>query len=766
MPVGSGRRRMVRAATLLCLAFVAGAAGSQSLVITRQVLDRVVAFNATTVLEMPFDDANRTQDFFNTGIVGTNFVECKLTAIDGLFCLDGKVLRRWPNTAEPGTFINELSCNDAALGLDGKKTDTCTGMTVSLAGDIFLAGRKGTTFSLIKVIAKPSSGCPSGWSGLSGGRYCAREQYAGRPQLIDIDPIDGDVGAAFKPCPTCAMQSGVLGLEEKKTVVFFPDPKPTNTTSPIVIASGQAWGLNGNEQLLGSALMQIPDGSAFQNFVLVTTTNGRILAKRTDAPGSVFQVFSIPVERQPSSIQCNFDAQNYGIRTSTKSGRIYLTDRNFCQVVALVPNGLPFTTLVNAGDTEDLTLSTADTSGTYPPIGPTLAPGISIDLRDCSVNCTIVEDETGTPAASFLAVKLNTGSNSNATAFLVKGIPDCRYADDPAFPPEMQQTCTNAVGAVVDPDNVGDPAAQLLNVTPLLPAEILKLFDTSGVPPAGLPKLLISRQYRAQKRTDFIFEAFFFVTEPGVHFVDNFTAEFDVPILEGVPASLGCVPDPGNLIAWDVMTNVSELYRSTDINGDNLGDYVDTLTNVGCRNPTKTQQTRISLLPYNLEINPDTYGPTFLSPVKSVTLGNDAVFARLVQNLYDDLEFVRRELACKLADAPSGQPPISASVCNTLASKWANGKIKLDKCINAAFQPKQSTADENCQSFVSQLTNYRSSIPATTPTRDIANRVGELKMRVDVIRHVYDTRMLPSMTTAGFCREQSSNPLTCPDPWQ
>ena len=77
---------------------------------------------------------------------------------------------------------------------------------------------------------------------------------------------------------------------------------------------------------------------------------------------------------------------------------------------------------------------------------------------------------------------------------------------------------------------------------------------------------------------------------------------------------------------------------------------------------------------------------------------------------------------------------------------------------------KVSTADENCNSFASQLTNYRNAIPATTPTRDVANRVGELKMRVDVISHVFTTRMLPSMTTAGFCREFNSP--SCPDPWQ
>jgi hypothetical protein len=334
---------------------------------------------------------------------------------------------------------------------------------------------------------------------------------------------------------------------------------------------------------------------------------------------------------------------------------------------------------------------------------------------------------------------------------------------------ESKAVCDSHPGAVVTPPGApNDPAAQLLNVTALFPHEILDLFDASGVPPAGLPNLLISRQYIATSRTNFLFDAFFYVTEPGVQFKDTFTAEFDVPVLEtGVATpTLRCDPDPNNLIAWDIMTNVSERYRSTDINGDiNSFEYVDTLTNVGCRNPTKTLQKGISLIPYNLAINPDTYGPK-ITGVTDVTHGNDAVFARLVQNLYDDLEFVRRELACKTVDATSGQPPISASVCNSLASKWATGKIKLDTCIAAAFKPKQSTGDTNCQAFATQLANFRALIPATTPVRDIANRVGELKMRVDVLSNLFTTRMLPSLTAAGFCREFSETDPNCPDPWQ
>ena len=754
-------RRFARTAFVLCSSFVTTVCWSQAEVrLPQQTLDRIDAFNATTVLEMPFDDPDRTSDFINLGITGTNLTACKLTALDGLYCLDGKVIRRWPDTEQPGTSINEFSCADSALRLDAKKPDPCTSMTVGLSGAIYLAGRKSSSFNLIKVVAKPSSGCPSGMSSFAGGRYCFQELYGGRPLLVDVETVDGDVGAGFEPCPGCGVQLGVIGLEEKKTAVFFPEPK----AAPIVIASGQAWGLSGNEQLLSAAVFQLADGNEKDSYVLVTTSNGRILAKQTDVAGTVFQVFDVPSERAPGSSQCNFDTQNYGIRASTKSGRVYVTDRNFCQVLALEPNDpQAFTALVN--DTEaadDLTLAT----GSNPPIGATLAPGIDIDLGDCTVNCTYLKDEDGTPAASFLAVKLQTGSNSDATVFQVEGIPDCRQAGRPGFPAELEQICADADGAVVTLPGAPDhPAAQLLNLTALFPLEILSLFDESGIPPAGLPPLLVSRQYRGQKRNGFVFNAFFYVTEPGVHFRDNFTAEYDVPVLEGED-SLGCIPDPNNLIAWDIITNVSELYLAADGNGDGLPDYVDTLTNVGCTNPTKTFQTRISAVPYDLEVNPDTYGPTFDSTLPEVTEGNDAVFARLVQALYDDLDFVRRELACKLVDAPSGQPPISASVCNTLASKWANGKIKLDKCIDAAFQPKQSTADENCQSFISQLNNYRSSLPATTPTRDIANRVGEQKMRVDVIRHVFDTRLLPSLTTEGFCRETDLNPLTCPDPWQ
>lgn len=741
---------------------VAGIGADAQAQTTRQTLDRVDAFSSTAVIEMAFGDANRSRDFIDLGIAGSSFTDCKLTATDGIFCLDGKVLRHWRNTRDAQTFVDELSCDDPALGLDTKKSNTCTGMTVDLSGAIWLAGKKANSHSLIKVVAKGAA-CPdSSWVALAGNTYCAKPLYTGRPLLVDIGPIDGAAGAAFSPCPGCATQSGVLGLEERKTTIFFPDTGSSASTAPIVLASGKDWGLGGNEQLLSGALLQLPQGSAIGNFVLVTTTKGRILAKRTDQAGAVFQVFDIPAARAQGSAQCDAGSQQYGIRSSTKSATVYVTDRNYCQVLALVANGSPFTALVRAAAIP--VLATSDAFTTVAPIGPTLAPGISVDLRDCSVNCPLLSNDSGVTAASFVGVSLAAGSKSGITLFQIKGIPDCRYANAPGFPAALKTLCDNTAGVIVDPDHVGIPAAQRLNVTPLLPREVTQLFDNSGVPPRGLPPLLISRQYRAQSRTHFVFDAFFVVAEAGVRFRDTFVAEFDVPVLEEVPESLGCLPVAGDLRAWDVMTTVSETYQTLD------GQHVDMLTNIGCRNPTKTSGDRLSLLPYNLEIAPDTYAPTTASAVPMVTFGNDAIFARLLQSLYGDLEYVRRELACEQVDpvANGGPAPITASVCGTLANTWSNGKFKLDKCINAAFQPKQSAGDENCQAFVSQLTNYRTQLPTTTAPSDVANRLGELKVRVDVIRHVFDTRFLPSIPTGGFCRENDhdGDPLTCPDPWQ
>ena len=746
-------RRYARSASILCMSLLSTAAWAQQAQGTRQALDTVDSFNPTSIIEMQFQDPDRTQDFINLGLTGTSMSACQLTSLNGMFCLDqGKFIKHWPEIDEPGTSVTEFSCGHAALGLVA--TNPCSAMTVNQSGAFLLAGKKSNNkYSLIKVIAKTGSNCPTGWSALSGTNYCARVLYADRSALLDLVPITGEEAARFKPCPTCTPQSGILAVEGR-SIVFFPDPA---SALPTEIGNAQSLGLVGNEKLLSAALLQVPNGSAFDSYAVATTDNGRVIAKKTSGAGAGFEAFNIPAERAQSTPQCSTATQNYGIRTSSKSGKTYISDRQFCYVKSLDTDLSLLNELV--GFDGDQTLSTTGSAGTFPPTNTTLAPGINIDLGDCTGTCAYLKNQDGDVAASFIGVRLNTGSEDNATAFQILDVPDCRQSHKAGFPAAMKDVCDDHPAAVVDPDDVGHPAAQLLNVTELLPPDVLEIINSSGNLPGGLPDLLISRQYIATSRTDFLFDLFLYITQPGVHFQGNFIAEYDVPILEGVPETLGCEPDPDDLIAMDVVSNVSELYVSTDIDGDNVGEYVDTLTNFGCRNPTRTFQKGISAVSYNLAPNPDTYGPTFLFPnSKLVTEGNDAVFVRLAQSLLDDLQFVLDKLACTNFDAGSGQPPLSATVCSSLRSKLANAEIKYNKCYQAAFSPKNSTTDENCNAGNTQLNNFISTIPATTPTRDIGNRVGDVRARANILFNLINTRTIPSMTLGGFCVEEGDCP--------
>ena len=122
------------------------------------------------------------------------------------------------------------------------------------------------------------------------------------------------------------------------TALFFPD---SNTPLPVVIATGsQQWTLAAGEELQSVTLQQLPIAGVTRNFALATTNQGRILAVDTLGNSPAFQVFDIVDKRKPvppavTAPQCNLDPQRYGLRASNKSGRVYLTDRNYCQAVAL-----------------------------------------------------------------------------------------------------------------------------------------------------------------------------------------------------------------------------------------------------------------------------------------------------------------------------------------------------------------------------------------------------------------------------------------------
>jgi hypothetical protein len=702
---------------------------------SKQTLDRVDVYNNANVLDMEFEDPARTFDFsvFNVTPV-TGFTACQHMSLTGLFCLDGQQVRRWadPKTAT-GNGDLVLSCADPTLGFDMAKGG-CTGMAVELSGAFWLAGKKGNGYALIKVVRKnPNIACTSAQgTALQQALYCARVYVSDRVFIGDLSALDGDLGAALK-IRGGVTGPGVLAIENQQDVVFY---RNTAGAAPVVIATGKQWGLAGNEKLLSATLLQMPVAGQTRNFALATTSNHRLLASDTEAlQPTASQVFDIVAQRNAVPVppaQCNTLTQQYGLRASTKSGRVYLTDRNFCQAVALKSRAMdappgPVFPLVNVQENlANLSFPTQP----YAPAFPTITPGIVIDLSTCAGTCTMLSKPSGDPAATLSSVKL-VGSQTDMVLFQIKGIPDCRYIPSP-------QPAVCSLPNVI----VNDPAGQFLNVTPMLPKEITDLFDASGAPPGGLPRMLISPQYRGQAQNGFVFEAFFGITEPGVQFTDVFSGEWDIAALAG--AELGCGDDFSEALKpnrkWDVVTTVSEKYITAGGPGlitdtANPNRYVDTLANTGC-GTTVPKGGRWSLWPYNLEITPNT----------------DAVFAKLLVSLYNDFEETRAELACKQVDT-TGAPPLAAGVCSTLASQWANGKDKLDKCISASTKPKQSSGSQNCSGFQSQLTNIGQTVNSAVATGpDPANRVGELRARWFVLGFVND-RFLNSIPANGFTNQ-------------
>jgi hypothetical protein len=204
---------------------------------------------------------------------------------------------------------------------------------------------------------------------------------------------------------------------------------------------------------------------------------------------------------------------------------------------------------------------------------------------------------------------------------------------------------------------------------------------------------------------------------------------------------------------------------------------------VGCGS-IKGSYASLSLLPYDLQISPDTYGPTIKSSAPILTQGNDAVFGRLVDSLFNDLGYVQSKLACKPADSAS--TPLSPETCATLATKWAEARYKLNVCLASAFEPiaghGSTSRDSNhalpsgrpycTEYFPQRLAAFRNALPAAPAGTDVANRLGALKSRVDILQHVYATRFLPSIPECGFCRERTATssdgrnpPAPCVAPW-
>ena len=182
-------------------------------------------------------------------------------------------------------------------------------------------------------------------------------------------------------------------------------------------------------------------------------------------------------------------------------------------------------------------------------------------------------------------------------------------------------------------------------------------------------------------------------------------------------------------------------------------NYYDSLINVGCRNPIKTVVSETSFFPY-LEISPDTYGRTVNSPGGSkVTIANDGVFARLVQSLYDELDETRRlrvsqrSMVSPRPDRrrPSAITSPSSGLRASRSSTSASTRLSSRSPVRATRTASRSATSSTC---------YKAALPATPTGADPANRLGEQLARWEVIKHVFETRFLPSIPANGYCAER------------
>ena len=236
-------------------------------------------------------------------------------------------------------------------------------MTVDRNGSIWLAGKKRLPsnwptrpswipeatwialqtwfkpYSLVKLVAKTERlpRCEL----VNHCRWCVLRQGVLQRPVPSHQPVrvDGDAAAGFVPVPAAPPQGGVLAIEDLRNVLFFPD---TQAAQPITISGGWNTSLKFGELLQDVTLLQLPPviaGGARQNFVLATTTQGRVLSKNTATGALPTQVFNIPTERTAGFgqvQQCH--AQSMACIPAPPAAIVFVTDRAYCQVAALVPN--------------------------------------------------------------------------------------------------------------------------------------------------------------------------------------------------------------------------------------------------------------------------------------------------------------------------------------------------------------------------------------------------------------------------------------------
>jgi hypothetical protein len=750
-----------------------------------QTVDQVEVFSINKLLRLKYDPAP-TKFVGLTATPTSNLRACQSSNVNGLFCLDGQVVRNWPTTVEhllgdPITADNGtalFSCLDGAFGFAAG--NPCTAMTVDVKGNVWVAGQKpDLTFSLMKVAKKVDVTCPSGTPTqlLSAPNYCFGERASNRARITDLSPVEGALVAQY----FTAEGEGVVGVEGGVTVTFYP----YDFTKSLRTFS--SW----PEIVQSAAILQRQETSGpLQTYVLITGASGKVWYRNLTTPGAdtVFVHANATAAQDGDGIlpvgaaACSggFFANQFRVRASETSGRVFVTNRNYCLAYVLTP--LPGLAGIDTSPGMFLPVSTTTS---YPPDGLAVAPGVAINVAQCTGGtladlggCDLLGDSNdgnNYPAVRMYQVKLEPGSP-------VEGIPDCRYIlkQIPLSSLPADHPCRKP-GVVVNDPKITDgtqnfPQRQYLNVTPMLPVTVTDLFDASEKKPLGLPKLLVQPRYRAQAINSYTFEALFGVADPNIRFRQTFTVEFDVGDFNLAGFSLGCGvhqtvttdhpngPLPFN--QWDIVTMVSERYASvggpkgivkdTIVSGQPYAaEHVDTMINKECYNPTPSAGTRWSMYNYNLELAED-------KPVKSTSKGPVTGFVyskavkylgNLLLSLHTELGAAQDKLACANVDylgnsvdangnpnVPASSAPLPSGTCTTLKAKWTTAQNALKKCAGADDDTGTSYPSRNCGDFYTAFLAYQTLVKGllvTGDTVDPANRAGELWSRTDVIEHVF-----------------------------
>ena len=745
-----------------------------------QVLDRVVGVGAADTRQMSFEvppeERNRPEfkpsiPYYTVPTSATKgFTACQASIKGGVVCIDEGAadIREWttPAKSQPSNLgVSLFTCADLGFTAKGGSSG-CSGLALQ-PDAIWVAGRKSNNlYSLVKVVPAKGGSCDPGSSALasSGNKYCKINQdYAtGRPLLQELNALDPELADLD---PEDAYGRGVYGVELRSTILFYKDEIPAQ--EPVVIGSKKALGVSGNEQVLSTALTRLASGTFVYLYV---TDRGRVLAINRDKNVPV-EVFTISKSRDGWTA-CASDG-DFGL-TVSKFGRIYLSDRGYCRVLALQETSAELDPSQSSNYGFKLEMVDALSTSPMAPESVSVAPGVVLNLADCVGSCTYVggTDENGVPTAGAKMSNIQVQDNGKTymTVYKVEGIPDCRFLSDE----RCDETDLETPLVIGEIDGWKE-----LNVKPLLPKEIQDLL------PSSLQKMLISPQWHADPKKGYVFDALFGITEPGLEFKGVGAGEVFVKELTGnergcVDPALGSTAVPlvtegsqRGLVELDISTTVSENYVSI-ANGQS--GNVDTIINSGCGS-TRQVIVSWSLKPVDLVLNPVTVHRNIFNLSDQTkyrtcehpdALGtckpDDAIFAKLVDTLYGDLKKMLDDQACKAVDKDSAgnlisQPPLAPSYCSSLRSVWDNGRDKLDKCLTATTQPKQSAGDQNCSAFGSQLKNFittAQSVPPAAPGGDPANRIGEVQGRAKVIEYLLDYRFLPSIPASGFCEDPAN----------